>query len=503
MSKKRVHEIAKELKGHGIELDDKEVVTELAALGYDVKSHSSSLDDDQANAAVQKILDKRKPKQAAPPVTAKGFVVRRRWRASAAVWNARKASTCPRPPLLLSSQTAARRGSAAAAQPSRCRRGSRVRSARARRRRGPARLPLSPSLLLPPRLPAASAQPEPAAAEAPTGSRPARACAAAARLPAPPSLLPPPRLPCLPHGPRPRLPRRPPSPPLGSYAALPHSGEVPLALHSASHAGSADGPTPGRRPLSSPVRPAGASGVAGRPGGPQGGRPGGPGRVAVPVVRVATAAVPVVRVAIPAVPVAPGGRPGGPGSGPVRPTSARVQAVAPRRAQASAQPGQTSPWSAACLTPRRRQESASDAPHGHPGRRHLAPAHPGPPRHAVRRGSRSSTRWRRAGRPSARSASSRSSRITSAAAASSSTSPRTRTRQRGKKRRPPKRRRRLQAGACTDLVWGRVAHPHPRQEEEAHQEGRRRPRSPRWPKRRRSSSSRRASASPTCRSAWA
>jgi translation initiation factor IF-2 len=43
MSKKRVHEIAKELKSHGIELDNKEVVNELVALGYDVKSHSSSL----------------------------------------------------------------------------------------------------------------------------------------------------------------------------------------------------------------------------------------------------------------------------------------------------------------------------------------------------------------------------------------------------------------------------------------------------------------------------
>ncbi|MFL5356721.1 translation initiation factor IF-2 N-terminal domain-containing protein, partial [Archangium sp.] len=63
MSKKRVHEIAKELKDHGVELDNKEVVTELVGLGYDVKSHSSSLEDDQATAAVQKILDKRKPKQ--------------------------------------------------------------------------------------------------------------------------------------------------------------------------------------------------------------------------------------------------------------------------------------------------------------------------------------------------------------------------------------------------------------------------------------------------------
>src|SRR4051812_50137270 len=78
MSKKRVHEIAKELKGHGIDLDNKEVVTELTSLGYDVKSHSSSLEDDQANAAIQKILDKRKPRAAPPPVPAKGFVVRRR-----------------------------------------------------------------------------------------------------------------------------------------------------------------------------------------------------------------------------------------------------------------------------------------------------------------------------------------------------------------------------------------------------------------------------------------
>src|SRR4029079_7181832 len=77
MSKKRVHEIAKELKSHGIEMDNKEVVTELVALGYDVKSHSSSLEDDQALAAVQKILDKRKPQKAPTPVAAKGFVVRR------------------------------------------------------------------------------------------------------------------------------------------------------------------------------------------------------------------------------------------------------------------------------------------------------------------------------------------------------------------------------------------------------------------------------------------
>ncbi len=78
MSKKRVHEVAKELKSHGIELDNKEVVSELVALGYDVKSHSSSLEDDQASAAIQAILAKRKPKAVEPPVAPKGFVVRRR-----------------------------------------------------------------------------------------------------------------------------------------------------------------------------------------------------------------------------------------------------------------------------------------------------------------------------------------------------------------------------------------------------------------------------------------
>jgi translation initiation factor IF-2 len=78
MSKKRVHEIAKELKSFGIELDNREVVTELTALGYDVKSHSSSLEDDQATAAVQRIVDKRRPKATPAPVAAKGFVVRRR-----------------------------------------------------------------------------------------------------------------------------------------------------------------------------------------------------------------------------------------------------------------------------------------------------------------------------------------------------------------------------------------------------------------------------------------
>ena len=68
MSKKRVHEIAKELKDSGVELDNKQVVDELKALGYDVKSHSSSLEDDEAKEAVKRILDKKKPKAAPAPV---------------------------------------------------------------------------------------------------------------------------------------------------------------------------------------------------------------------------------------------------------------------------------------------------------------------------------------------------------------------------------------------------------------------------------------------------
>jgi translation initiation factor IF-2 len=77
--KKRVHEIAKDLKdNHGIELDNKAMVQQLASLGYDVKSHSSSLEDDQAVEAVKRIVDKLKPKAPPPAVAPKGVVVRRR-----------------------------------------------------------------------------------------------------------------------------------------------------------------------------------------------------------------------------------------------------------------------------------------------------------------------------------------------------------------------------------------------------------------------------------------
>ncbi|HET9599225.1 MAG TPA: translation initiation factor IF-2 N-terminal domain-containing protein, partial [Anaeromyxobacteraceae bacterium] len=79
MSKKRVHELGKQLKEHGIELSNNELVDKLHALGYtDVKSHSSSLEDDQAATAYEKILAERKPKAAPPRPTGPGFVVRKR-----------------------------------------------------------------------------------------------------------------------------------------------------------------------------------------------------------------------------------------------------------------------------------------------------------------------------------------------------------------------------------------------------------------------------------------
>jgi translation initiation factor IF-2 len=79
MSKKRVHELGKELREHGIELSNTELVDKLHALGYtDVKSHSSSLEDDQAATALEKIVGERKPKPAPVKAAGPGFVVRKR-----------------------------------------------------------------------------------------------------------------------------------------------------------------------------------------------------------------------------------------------------------------------------------------------------------------------------------------------------------------------------------------------------------------------------------------
>src|SRR5512137_2917145 len=78
MSKKRVHELAKQLKDSGIELSNQELVEKLHALGYDVKSHSSSLEEDQCQSAYERIVAEKKPKAAAPRPSGPGFVVRKR-----------------------------------------------------------------------------------------------------------------------------------------------------------------------------------------------------------------------------------------------------------------------------------------------------------------------------------------------------------------------------------------------------------------------------------------
>jgi len=79
MSKKRVHELGKQLKEQGIELSNTELVDKLHALGYtDVKSHSSSLEDDQAAAAFEKIVGEKKPKPAPAKPSGPGFVVRKK-----------------------------------------------------------------------------------------------------------------------------------------------------------------------------------------------------------------------------------------------------------------------------------------------------------------------------------------------------------------------------------------------------------------------------------------
>ena len=79
MSKKRVHELGKQLKEHGIELSNNELVDKLHALGYtDVKSHSSSLEDDQAATAFEKIVGEKKPKPPPAKPTGPGFVVRKK-----------------------------------------------------------------------------------------------------------------------------------------------------------------------------------------------------------------------------------------------------------------------------------------------------------------------------------------------------------------------------------------------------------------------------------------
>src|SRR5207248_3471082 len=73
MAKKRVYELAKDLG-----LSNKEMVDWLRAHEYDVKSHSSSLEDDQAQAVMERVSGERVPKPAAPKPPSSGVVLRRK-----------------------------------------------------------------------------------------------------------------------------------------------------------------------------------------------------------------------------------------------------------------------------------------------------------------------------------------------------------------------------------------------------------------------------------------
>jgi translation initiation factor IF-2 len=73
MAKKRVYELAKDLG-----LSNKEMVDWLKAHEYDVKSHSSSLEDDQALAVTERFRGERSPKAGAPKASASGVVLRRK-----------------------------------------------------------------------------------------------------------------------------------------------------------------------------------------------------------------------------------------------------------------------------------------------------------------------------------------------------------------------------------------------------------------------------------------
>src|SRR5438132_1036651 len=73
MAKKRVYELAKDLG-----LSNKEMVDWLRAHEYDVKSHSSSLEDDQAIAVVEKFKGEKPARAEVPKPSGSGVVLRRK-----------------------------------------------------------------------------------------------------------------------------------------------------------------------------------------------------------------------------------------------------------------------------------------------------------------------------------------------------------------------------------------------------------------------------------------
>jgi len=162
MAKKRVYELAKELG-----MQNKELVDWLQAHGYDdVKSHSSSLDDDQAQAVTDKIQAERNPTPAATP--AKGFVVRRRRADIEADPNRQPAPAAAAAPAAPAAQPAAQAAAPAAPE------------------RRPAEPEFRPAVVIRRPEPAAPAQAPAAAAPAPAPAAPApqQEAPAAAAVPA-------------------------------------------------------------------------------------------------------------------------------------------------------------------------------------------------------------------------------------------------------------------------------------------------------------------------------
>ena len=79
MKKRRVHEISKELKSrYAINIDNKALVAQLIEWGYEVKTHSSTLEWDQYDSVFQRFVKKARPVEPKTVVVPKAFVVRRR-----------------------------------------------------------------------------------------------------------------------------------------------------------------------------------------------------------------------------------------------------------------------------------------------------------------------------------------------------------------------------------------------------------------------------------------
>src|SRR5438552_620817 len=106
MAKKRVYELAKDLG-----LSNKEMVDWLRAHEYDVKSHSSSLEDDQALAVVEKFKGEKGTKVEAPKPSGSGVVLRRKKADTAAAHeHAAAAAPPPRAPAAAEGQRTHRPG---------------------------------------------------------------------------------------------------------------------------------------------------------------------------------------------------------------------------------------------------------------------------------------------------------------------------------------------------------------------------------------------------------